>query len=153
MAATITRSNSSSFKGKFCLFFSGLLLQLNGPPRYNWNIVESGVKHHRPRTSSVRPVMSVMVISKQSLSIQVSLYLKQNQFNLISNSKINMFEYYTCMELTSIIISFKQFLLTSSIIDRFHNSDLILKLYGFYSFFNRSYFPLMRKTYIFPYSV
>ena len=69
-----------------------------------------------PRTSSVRPVMSVMVISKQSLSIQVSLYLKQNQFNLISNSKINMFEYYTCMELTSIIISFKQFLLTSYIL-------------------------------------
>ena len=28
--------------------FSGFLHQLNRPPRYNWNIVESGVKHHNP---------------------------------------------------------------------------------------------------------
>jgi hypothetical protein len=28
--------------------FSGFLHQLNWPPRYNWNIVESGIKHHKP---------------------------------------------------------------------------------------------------------
>ena len=27
--------------------YSGFLHQLNCPPRYNWNIVESGVKHHK----------------------------------------------------------------------------------------------------------
>ena len=27
---------------------SDFLLQYNWPPRYNWNIVESGVKHHNP---------------------------------------------------------------------------------------------------------
>ena len=28
--------------------YSGFLHQLNRPPRYNWNIVESGIKHHNP---------------------------------------------------------------------------------------------------------
>jgi hypothetical protein len=34
--------------GKSVIFsgYSGFLLQYNWPPRYNWNIVESGVKHH-----------------------------------------------------------------------------------------------------------
>ena len=27
--------------------FSGFLHQSNWPPRYNWNIVESGIKHHQ----------------------------------------------------------------------------------------------------------
>jgi hypothetical protein len=27
---------------------SGFLHQLNWRPRYNWNVVESGVKHHNP---------------------------------------------------------------------------------------------------------
>ena len=26
----------------------GFIHQLNWPPRYNWNIVESGIKHHKP---------------------------------------------------------------------------------------------------------
>ena len=29
-------------------WYSGFLHQSNLPPRYNWNIVESGVKHHKP---------------------------------------------------------------------------------------------------------
>ena len=45
-----------------------------------------------------------------------------------------------------IIIKFVPFDYLISIIDHFHISDLILKLYGFYKFFNRSYFPLMRKA-------
>jgi hypothetical protein len=28
--------------------YSGFLHRLNWPPRYNWNMVESGVKHHTP---------------------------------------------------------------------------------------------------------
>jgi len=28
------------------MIFSGFLHQYNWPPRYNWNIVEGGVKHH-----------------------------------------------------------------------------------------------------------
>jgi hypothetical protein len=29
---------------------SGFLHKQNWPPRYNWNIVESGVKHNKPKT-------------------------------------------------------------------------------------------------------
>jgi hypothetical protein len=36
--------------GRSVFFFgySGFLHQLNWPPRYSWNIFESGVKHHNP---------------------------------------------------------------------------------------------------------
>ena len=43
----------------FSVIFSGytsFLHQLNGPPQYNWNIVESGVKHHNPN-----PIMFLFV--------------------------------------------------------------------------------------------
>ena len=34
---------------KVCQWLAtGFLHQLKWPPRYNWNIVESGVKHHKP---------------------------------------------------------------------------------------------------------
>ena len=29
--------------------YSGYLHQQHWPPQYNWNIVESGVQHHKPR--------------------------------------------------------------------------------------------------------
>ena len=32
-------------------WYSGFLHQLNWPPRYNWNIVGSGVKHHNPNNT------------------------------------------------------------------------------------------------------
>ena len=32
-------------------WYCGFLHQYNWPPRYNWNIVESGVKHHRPKSN------------------------------------------------------------------------------------------------------
>jgi hypothetical protein len=38
--------NSLSATCDRLVVFSGFLHQLNWPPRYNWNIVESGVKHH-----------------------------------------------------------------------------------------------------------
>ena len=34
--------------------FSGLLHQLNWPPQYSWNIVESGVRHHNPNTVHIK---------------------------------------------------------------------------------------------------
>jgi hypothetical protein len=30
-------------------WYSGFLHQWNWPPRYSWNIVESGVKHHKQK--------------------------------------------------------------------------------------------------------
>jgi hypothetical protein len=33
--------------------FSGFLHQLIWPPQYNWNIVESGVKHHIPKHNHI----------------------------------------------------------------------------------------------------
>ena len=33
--------------------YSSFLHQLNWPPRYNWNIVESGIKHHNPNPNSI----------------------------------------------------------------------------------------------------
>jgi hypothetical protein len=35
--------------------YSGFLHQSNWPPRYNWNIVESGVKHLNPNPISGLP--------------------------------------------------------------------------------------------------
>ena len=32
--------------------FLRVLHQLNWPPRYNWNIVEDGVKHHNPNPNT-----------------------------------------------------------------------------------------------------
>jgi hypothetical protein len=28
------------------------------PPRYNWNIVESGVKHHNPNPNNINPLIA-----------------------------------------------------------------------------------------------
>ena len=33
--------------------YSGFLHQENWPPRYNWNITESSIKHHKPPTSTM----------------------------------------------------------------------------------------------------
>jgi hypothetical protein len=33
--------------------FYGLLYKQYWPPRYVWNIVESGVRHHNPRTLEI----------------------------------------------------------------------------------------------------
>jgi len=44
---SVTCSSLVVFSG-----YSGFLHQENWPQRYNWNIVESGVKHHKPTKSS-----------------------------------------------------------------------------------------------------
>jgi hypothetical protein len=43
-------SSLSMTCGRSVLFsgYYGFFYQLNWPPRYNWNIVESGIKHHNP---------------------------------------------------------------------------------------------------------
>ena len=33
--------------------YSGFLHQLKWPPRYNWNIVENGLRHHNPNTNTL----------------------------------------------------------------------------------------------------
>ena len=42
--------------------FSGLLHQQNWPPWYNWNYVQSGVKHHNPNPSIVDGNMRLVLI-------------------------------------------------------------------------------------------
>jgi hypothetical protein len=41
---SVTCDRSVVFSG-----YSSFLHQQNWPPRYNWNIVESGIKHHKPK--------------------------------------------------------------------------------------------------------
>ena len=48
---TITLTLNLSVTGDRTMDFSkcsDFLLQYNWPPRYNWNIVDSGIKHHNP---------------------------------------------------------------------------------------------------------
>ena len=45
--------------------YTGSLHQWNWPPRYNWNIVERGVKHHNPNPLLVdyySPIVSLLVM-------------------------------------------------------------------------------------------
>jgi hypothetical protein len=42
--------------------YSSFLNQQNWPPRYNWNIVESGAKHHNPNPNSKWNVISAYII-------------------------------------------------------------------------------------------
>ena len=44
---------------------AGFLHQWNWPPRYNWNIVESGVKHHDPSPLSISTKHFVYEISSR----------------------------------------------------------------------------------------
>ena len=50
MVLNATFNNSSAISWQSVVFsgYTGFLHQWNWPPRYNWNIVESGIKHHKP---------------------------------------------------------------------------------------------------------
>jgi hypothetical protein len=54
---SVTCDRSVVFSG-----YSGFFHQWNWPPRYNWNIVESGVKHHKPK-----PNININVVIKHHL--------------------------------------------------------------------------------------
>ena len=65
----VTRGRSVVFSG-----FSGFLHQWNWQPRYNWNIVENGVKHHNlPSCDLITPLISSNVLVNQRQ------YTKDNQ--------------------------------------------------------------------------
>ena len=59
----VTCDRSVVFSG-----YSGFLHQKNWPPRYNWNIVESGVKHH-----------TWLLMKKPNLIFYLSLYWESVQ--------------------------------------------------------------------------
>ena len=78
----------SRFKFQFSLFNTILLNTLIHSvlittnvllPRYNWNIVESGVKHHKPNQANVMSLNSVHgeVYSIQHYAIILVSYLRQ----------------------------------------------------------------------------
>ena len=48
--------------------YSGFLHQLEWPPRYNWNIVESGIKHHNPNPNHVYFVRVVYLTTPLNLN-------------------------------------------------------------------------------------
>ena len=62
---SVTCDRSVVFSGS-----SGFLHQYNWPPLYNWNIVESGVKHHKPNQTKPETILndffSVIVLSGEA---------------------------------------------------------------------------------------
>ena len=52
--------------------YSDLFHQEKGPPRYSWNIVESGIKHYNPKPNQTKP--------KQTKTKQLSKYIAKNNF-------------------------------------------------------------------------
>jgi hypothetical protein len=47
--------------------YSSFLHQSNWPPQDSWNIVEGGVKYHKPNL--IRPILRLMRIKKQNLAL------------------------------------------------------------------------------------
>ena len=83
--------------------FSGFLHQQNWPPRCNWNIVESGFKHHNPNPNT-NPINSWYKyfaiyhalktregVRKEKLDMVVSVELKKaNPIHLMKRSKYEL---------------------------------------------------------------
>jgi hypothetical protein len=95
--------------------FSGFLHQWNRPPQYNWNIVESGIKHHNPSPSLALLNYEGISQTKVSFSKKSSLerFLTQIiikkiiQLNLFFNlTRTCIYGYYK--NLTTIIKSISQ---------------------------------------------
>jgi hypothetical protein len=104
--------------------YSGFLPQLNWPPRYSWNIVESGVIHHKPNHSTAILNMyfgimrktrwwTVMVnnatnINEQSQAIRVTVLNRYkivaglNNRPLLSNDSQTVIQRYTYNKTTCI---------------------------------------------------
>jgi hypothetical protein len=67
--------------------YSNFLHQWNWPPRHNWNIVESGIKHHNPPYRYIHST-TYLTGSKPSLKNKLS---KHKEIN--SKSNCNTFQY------------------------------------------------------------
>ena len=49
--------------------YSSFLHQYNWPPWYDWNIAESGIKHHNPKSNCLYPAYSTVLASSQLTTI------------------------------------------------------------------------------------
>jgi hypothetical protein len=65
---SVTCNRSVVYSGYFAF-----LHQENCPPRYNWNIVESGVKHHHPNQANHQKAKSQIQSRKYKQSTQLKL--------------------------------------------------------------------------------
>ena len=54
----------------------GFLQQQNWQPRYNWNIVESGVKHHKPNLINVRVTLCCTDSKRETTATQVDFLIE-----------------------------------------------------------------------------
>ena len=61
----------------------------NWPPRYNWNIVESGVKHHEPNQPSFQPSRKVFFILSKIRRIRFHDYAFIFQFEMKQHISLN----------------------------------------------------------------
>jgi hypothetical protein len=89
--ARCTRYNIKWLARRSMVFcgYSGILHQYNWSPRYNWNIVESGVKHHTPE-QSVRSYDKVVYCLWSSVILDIN--------NMCSLNFPNIYQiiYYKC---------------------------------------------------------
>ena len=71
--------------------YSGFLQQLNWPPRYNWNIVEIGVKHTNPNKSELFFVDFIWQAKKEILDTELELFNKQQcgEDTIVLRKKLN----------------------------------------------------------------
>ena len=53
---------------------SGFLHQQNWPPRYNWNIVESGVKHHKTNQLTIYSLIATNITACILLTVGLSTH-------------------------------------------------------------------------------
>ena len=76
----------------------GFLHQLNWPPQYNWNIVESGVKNHKPNQIIMKNSWDdfFLFICHLSFILWMMLFIYYFlMFNFVSNTKKNNFFFIT----------------------------------------------------------
>ena len=66
-------------------FFSGFLHQINWPPRYNLNIVESGVKHPKPTYRLWDPFLEVLAFCVHYKSLMVGKCVSSVSSSLTSS--------------------------------------------------------------------
>ena len=78
---SVTCCRSVVFSG-----YSGFPHQYNWPPRYNWNIVKSGVKHHQPKPKPI--LVNYVDSANQEIMHWTNIYYYINIFNMSRKSRI-----------------------------------------------------------------
>jgi hypothetical protein len=79
---SVTCDRSVVFSGS-----SGFLHQKNWPPRYNWNIVESGVKHHQTNRIGLETIVCIELYVISNYMTELYLYLQC--INTLTNNVVN----------------------------------------------------------------